>query len=122
VGDDRTGRTVAVLNPTAAQNFYGVTAAADDKTFVLMNYEGARQETTFYLLRLTPGAAHPAQLTKLPSSRSRFTSTASRCPLTAVSSPSCTERHHGDQRQYSSAGLLDVVRCRVGCVEHECPQ
>jgi len=66
VGDDRTGRTVAVLNPTAAQNFYGVTAAADDRTFVVLNYDRAQQQTTWYLLRLTPGAAHPTQLTKLP--------------------------------------------------------
>lgn len=66
VGDDRTGRTVAVLNPSSSQNFYGVTGAADDRTFVVTNYSAAQQETTWYLLRLTPGAAHPAQLTKLP--------------------------------------------------------
>lgn len=66
VGDDRTGRTVAVLTPTASQNFYGVTGAADDRTFVVTNYSAAQQETTWYLLRLTPGAAHPARLTKLP--------------------------------------------------------
>ncbi len=66
VGDDQTGRTLAVLNPSASQNFYGVTAAADDRTFVVINYSAAQHETTWYLLRLTPGAAHPAQLTKLP--------------------------------------------------------
>jgi hypothetical protein len=66
VGDDRTGRKLAVIAPSASQNFYGVTAAADDRTFVLMNYNNAQQETTFYLLRLTPGAAHPAQLAELP--------------------------------------------------------
>jgi hypothetical protein len=66
VGDDQTGREVAVLAPSASQNFYGVTAAADDRTFVVMNYDGASQETTWYLLRLTPGAAHPARLAKLP--------------------------------------------------------
>jgi hypothetical protein len=66
VGDDRTGHTLAVITPSSSQNFYGVTAAADDRTFVLMNYEAAQQETTWYLLRLTPGAAHPTQLTKLP--------------------------------------------------------
>jgi hypothetical protein len=43
-----------------------VTAAADDRTFVLANYSAAEKETTWYLLRITPGAAHPAQLTKLP--------------------------------------------------------
>ena len=66
VGDDQTGRTVAILNPTAAQNFYGVTAAADDRTFVVMNYTGATQQTTWYRLRIAPGTAHPTQLTKLP--------------------------------------------------------
>jgi len=66
VGDDRTGRTVAVLTPTASQNFYGVTGAADDRTFVVMNYTGATSQTTWYLLRIAPGTAHPAQLTKLP--------------------------------------------------------
>lgn len=66
VGDDRTGRTVAVLNPSVSQNFYGVTGAADDRTFVVMNYTAAQQETTWYLLRLTPGAGRPTQLTKLP--------------------------------------------------------
>jgi hypothetical protein len=66
VGDDRTGRTVAVLNPSSSQSFYGVTGAADDRTFVVTNYSAVQQETTWYLLRLTPGAAHPAQLTKLP--------------------------------------------------------
>jgi hypothetical protein len=66
VGDDQTGRAVAVLNPTAAQNFYGVTGAADDRTFVVMNYENGTQLTTWYLLRIAPGTAHQAQLTKLP--------------------------------------------------------
>lgn len=66
VGDDRTGREIAVLNPSASQDFYGVTAAADDRTFVVMSYQHGVQETTWYLLRLTPGAAHPAALTKLP--------------------------------------------------------
>jgi hypothetical protein len=66
VGDDRTGRTVAVLNPSSSQNFYGVTGAADDRTFVVTNYTSATKQTTWYLLRLTPGAAHPTQLTTLP--------------------------------------------------------
>lgn len=66
VGDDRTGRRLAVLNPSSSQNFYGVTAAADDRTFVLMNYAAASKETTWYLLRIAPGAAHPARMAKLP--------------------------------------------------------
>jgi hypothetical protein len=66
VGDDRVGRRIAVINPSAGQSFDGVTAAADDRTFVLMNYEAAKQQTTWYLLRIAPGAVHPAQLMKLP--------------------------------------------------------
>jgi hypothetical protein len=66
VGDDRTGRKLAVLNPTASQNFYGVTAAADDRTFVVMNYDNPNPQTTWYLLRIAPHTAHPARLTKLP--------------------------------------------------------
>lgn len=66
VGDDQTGRRVAVIPPFAGQNFYGVTAAADDRTFVLVNSPVGQHVTTWYLLRLTPGAARPVQLTKLP--------------------------------------------------------
>jgi hypothetical protein len=66
VGDDQTGKKLAVIRPSASQNFYGVTAAADDRTFVLMSYAPVQQVTTWYLLRLTPGAAHPTQLTELP--------------------------------------------------------
>jgi hypothetical protein len=66
VGDDRTGRTLAHVSPPAGQSFFtGVTAAADDRTFVLSSGQSATRLTTFYLLRITPGAANPAQLTKL---------------------------------------------------------
>ena len=66
VGDDRNGRLIADLHPTATQNFYGVTAAADDRTFVVMNYDNLNPQTTWYLLRIAPYTAHPARLTKLP--------------------------------------------------------
>lgn len=66
VGDDRSGRPLANVTPLPGQVFTGVTAAADDRTFVLSGYDSANRETTFYLLRFTPGAAHPARLTKLP--------------------------------------------------------
>lgn len=66
VGDDQTGRTVAVLNPAPGQSFDGVTGADDDRTFVVLNYTNSTRTTTWYLLRLTPGTAHPAQLTRLP--------------------------------------------------------
>jgi hypothetical protein len=32
----------------------------------VMNYTAATQQTTWYLLRIAPGTAHPSQLTKLP--------------------------------------------------------
>jgi hypothetical protein len=43
-----------------------VTAAADDRSFVVMSYQHGVQRTTWFLLRLTPGAAHPVTLTRLP--------------------------------------------------------
>jgi len=64
VGDDRTGRELAVIS--TGENIYNVTAADDDRTFVLEESPVGGHATTWYLLRLTPGAAHPAQLTKLP--------------------------------------------------------
>jgi len=66
VGDDHNGRLIADLHPTASQNFYGVTAAADDRTFVVMSYDNLNPQTTWYLLRIAPYTAHPATLTKLP--------------------------------------------------------
>jgi hypothetical protein len=66
VADDQTGRRLAVIPPFAGQVFSGVTAAADDRTFVLSSYQATRKSTVWYLLRLTPGAGHPAQLTRLP--------------------------------------------------------
>lgn len=41
-------------------------AAADDRTFVLEESPVGGHATTWYLLRLTPGATHPTQLSKLP--------------------------------------------------------
>jgi hypothetical protein len=64
VGDDETGRTLAVIS--SGENIYNVTAAADDRTFVLEESPVGGHATTWYLLRLTPGATHPTQLTKLP--------------------------------------------------------
>jgi hypothetical protein len=66
VADDRTGHPLAVIPPSPGQTFSGVTGAADDRTFVLSSYQAAERETTWYLLRIAPGAAHPAKLTKLP--------------------------------------------------------
>jgi hypothetical protein len=64
VGDLRTGRELAVIS--TGENIYNVTAAADDRTFVLEQSPVGGHVTTWYLLRLTPGATHPTQLSKLP--------------------------------------------------------
>jgi hypothetical protein len=66
VTDDRTGKMVAYANPFPGERFSGVTAAADDQTFVLSSYQAARKETTFYLLRLTSGITGGGRLTRLP--------------------------------------------------------
>jgi hypothetical protein len=66
VGDDRTGHPIEYFTPFPGQNFTGVTAAADDRTFVLSSYQAAQRKTTLYLLRLPSGTAGPAELAKLP--------------------------------------------------------
>ncbi len=64
VADDHTGERIATVPPPAGQDFTGVTGAADDRTFVLASHVTA--VTTLYLLRVTPGSADPARLTRLP--------------------------------------------------------
>lgn len=79
VADTSTGKQLATVMPPADTTFTAVEGAADDRTFVLSGAEGpslgpggvkpepATAETTvWYLLRLTPGAAHLDQLTRLP--------------------------------------------------------
>lgn len=67
VGDSRTGAVLATFNPPAGYSFGGVTAAADDKTFVVgVERYGADYAHSWYLLRVSPGSARPATLAKLP--------------------------------------------------------
>lgn len=73
VGDDRTGRVVATVSPPRGETFAGLTAAADDRTFVAAAEQfpaepwyPAANPVAWYLLRLTPGSAHPVTLTPLP--------------------------------------------------------
>jgi hypothetical protein len=72
VGDARTGKLLATLEPPKGGTFDGVTGAADDQTFVLdvRSVPGAmgsqRVSYGWYLLRITPGAADPVRLTRLP--------------------------------------------------------
>ena len=72
-----TGKLVAAVNPAAGATFAGITGAADDRTFVVDTQPGAIQgpnsdpskqsvrPRTWYLLRLSPGSARPASLTRL---------------------------------------------------------
>jgi hypothetical protein len=72
VGDARTGRLLATLRPPTGSTFDGVTGAADDRTFVLdvrsvpSVMGGQHVSHGWYLLRITPGAADPVRLTRLP--------------------------------------------------------
>jgi hypothetical protein len=72
VGDTSTGQRIATVTPPKGQTFAGLTAAADDRTFVVATesfpvawgtYSTA--PVAWYLLRIAPGAAKPATLTKL---------------------------------------------------------
>jgi hypothetical protein len=70
VGNARTGKQLATLAPPQGSTFFGVTADADGRTFVVdtlpvgkvYDPTGAR---TWYLLRLAPGTAAPVRLTRL---------------------------------------------------------
>jgi hypothetical protein len=71
VGNTLTGATVATVSPPTGATFHGVTGAADDRTFVVDTISAAGPSgdcfaRTFYLLKITPGAAPPARLRKLP--------------------------------------------------------
>lgn len=73
VGDDRTGKLITTITPPAGQTFTGLTAAADDRTFVVAAAQFPVQQLSpsastaaWYLARLTPGSAHPVTLTRLP--------------------------------------------------------
>jgi hypothetical protein len=66
INDDRTGHSIVVSNPSPGQRFSGVTAAADDRTFVLSSYQAAQRKTTWYLLRLTSGIPGGWSLATLP--------------------------------------------------------
>jgi hypothetical protein len=76
VGDALTGKTLATFAPPADTAFESVTAAADDLTFIayavtsstasFLPTKGATLSASWYELRLTPGAADPVRLSRLP--------------------------------------------------------
>jgi hypothetical protein len=84
VGDSVTGKILATFAPPARTTFQSVTAAADDRTFVVFAVTsstgsfmpGVKQGVpvaksvaaltgSWYKLRLAPGTAHPASLSRL---------------------------------------------------------
>jgi hypothetical protein len=76
VRETLTGYLVATVNPPPGATFAGVAGAADNRTFVVDTQPGAIQSSngpadqsvlprTWYLLRLSPGSARPASLTRL---------------------------------------------------------
>jgi hypothetical protein len=77
VGDSLTGKTLKTFEPPAKTVFESVTAAADDRTFVVFavasssgSFTGSAKDTTltgrWYEVRLAPGTAHPARLSPVP--------------------------------------------------------
>ena len=76
VGDSLTGKTLATFAPPARTTFQSVTADADDRTFVVFAVtsatgsfrpvQGATLTGSWYEVRLAPGTANPARLSKLP--------------------------------------------------------
>ena len=72
VGDTSAGRWIATVKPPTGQTFAGLTAAADDRTFVVAaaSLPVPRGQLTnaavaWYLLRIAPGAAKAFTLTRL---------------------------------------------------------
>jgi hypothetical protein len=70
VGDTFTGAQVTTVTPPTGNSFYGVTAAADDRTFVVdtntqPGVSDIDSSRAFYRLTIAPGTASPARLTRL---------------------------------------------------------
>jgi hypothetical protein len=67
VADTSTGKPVAVFKPPSGGGFDEVAGSSDGTTFVLeASSRSGQPEGIWYVLRLTPGAAHPVQLTRIP--------------------------------------------------------
>jgi hypothetical protein len=73
VGDSSTGARLAFLSPPRGSTFYAVTAAADDRTFVVAAEPMANAAPdnrvpprTWYLLQIAPGTSSQVRLTRLP--------------------------------------------------------
>lgn len=71
VGDTLTGKPIATLAAPAGTSFVSVSGAADDRTFVVLTVARSAKTSsgradTWYEVKLAPGSAHPATLTRLP--------------------------------------------------------
>ncbi len=70
VGDDLTGKVIANVPPPPGAFLTNVSGTADDRTFVVQDAVSTAPTRplsyTWYLLHITPGSAHPYQLTRLP--------------------------------------------------------
>ena len=86
VGDSLTGKTLATFTPPAGRIFGNVTAAADDRTFVVSTAAPAGKSTTnrWYEIRLVPGSADPARMTPLPITPQTLVILSPSLPLTQV--------------------------------------
>jgi hypothetical protein len=70
IGDLFTGARLATIAPPAGSTFANVTGAADDRTFVAdtmpARHLGKPSAVTWYLVRITPGAAPGYRMSRLP--------------------------------------------------------
>jgi hypothetical protein len=71
VGDALTGKAIATFTPPAGTSFQSVSAAADDRTFVVLDVRNPNARNIgpayrWYEVKLAPGTAHPAAKTELP--------------------------------------------------------
>lgn len=75
VGDSLTGKTLATFRPPPGTTFQSVSAAADDRTFVVFAVSSSTGSFlpangtltgSWYEVRLAPGTATPASLRRLP--------------------------------------------------------
>ena len=68
VGDSFTGAELTSIAAPAGVIFLDVTAAGDDRTFVVAGRDGAGASATigFFEIRLAPGTEHPVVMTSMP--------------------------------------------------------
>lgn len=85
--------------------------AADDRTFVVAT--GGPEP--FYLLRISPGAADPARMTRLPI---QFARNAGNRVDSAIRGRERARRRRRDREVAGAAGLLDGQRAAPACLVH----